>query len=238
MDKYCITERRLKYLLSPNVLTFKNGRITYKNRDITFSNGTNKKFNMNPEYPENPNEIIDVEIRAHQINNSLQIRLPLISTNIAVFTYKGIEYLQVFKMETIDPLIMTNNLDGTLTLSGGKMLFELKSWTYDFSEGGKIKDIKSTYFNMFPPGKINNYIDGTQVKDMLYENEDEYDNVSSYFNKIPPAYDHIPSYIQYVTDTDWYCYLPIVNVYFGEKPPYHTLFAFKHNGESFINFTL
>ena len=230
MSGECITKREVERLLGPEVLTYNNGRITYKNRDITFSNGENKIFNINSTSSKEPNEIVQQRVNVIFSNaNEILIYPDYAECNITVVLWgKQKVDLEVFKYTSISPIKIIKNSDGSITTSGGTVEMRTIRWTYNYFKTPSIEAENSVIFDTISSETSNNSISAPYKENILVE--DYYDNVKSYFNT------SLSSRIYKDQSNGWIYVLPVLDVYYGDNPPYYTRINYMYEGKNHFTF--
>jgi len=231
MSENCIIKRDVERLLKSETLTFRHGRITYKNREILFPNKGGKIISTNIDSLDINSEPIYEDIiypiGVKKIGQNTEITFPTIKLFIKVATTIVPENLEVFSFENLIPLLIDNQ-SGTVNLQNGSIYTVTKRWTYNYGQTPSIVDENRVLKDLFSTNSSSGpIIEGNSIVNILPESY--YDNVYSYFNV------EETSNLIKTSSTTWKYTLPKLTVTFGDKPETTYTFFFQSQGLDYIN---
>lgn len=214
----CITEKKIL-----SFLTFNGNRITYKGRDVLFSNANLKSYSdtggiLTKEYTKVINLI--------RLGDITKVEFPYVKLYISIY-YRPISVadLEVFKVSSVTeennvtyiPMEFSRDENNNLTIKNGALETTATRWDY---LGG--------YF--FP--KDSEVVTGNIQSDITIPPSESSEGLY-FINYLEPGYDQVQADVNFTYDSNWAAVpesrvyfengrwkfkLPKITVHYGEKP--------------------
>lgn len=230
MKELCDVDGGLRKIYSLAGATFAGNRLTYKGRDILFSNGQLTRFSTSGD---TIYEDFSHEVGVTKEQDKVIINFPKFELTIRIVN-PAHKRLEVFTAQSISDLVLTKTGTGGIIVSGGMFQTETKRWDYSTNDPVVINHQTGTY-----PIQNEGTFETTTNLNMpgdFYDNNlsEGYDQVEAQVNyklvnEVPQAVSNLVFF-----GTKWYYEFPAMTVHYGEKPETTDVLQYLYEGSPSI----